>query len=69
MYFSLPEDVPPRPLGGTRVCKHWSAVICVVFTGLHISYNCYVICYVYVHIMISMNKQKHRIWFSFNTIG
>jgi hypothetical protein len=22
MYFSLPGDIPPRPLGGTRVRKH-----------------------------------------------
>jgi hypothetical protein len=26
MYFSLPESIPPRPLGGTRVRKQWSAL-------------------------------------------
>ncbi len=26
MYFSLPECIPPRPLGGTRVRKQWSAL-------------------------------------------
>jgi hypothetical protein len=25
MYFSLPENIPPRPLGGTGVRKQWSA--------------------------------------------
>jgi hypothetical protein len=61
MYFSLPKDIPPRPLGGTRVRKHWSAVIYAVITGFHDLYNCYVICCVYVYIIISMNKQIHRI--------
>ncbi len=26
MYFSLPEYIPPHPLGGTRVRKQWSAL-------------------------------------------
>ena len=26
MYFSLPKCIPPRPLGGTRVRKQWSAL-------------------------------------------
>ncbi len=26
MYFSLPENIPPRPLGGTGVRKQWSAL-------------------------------------------
>jgi hypothetical protein len=26
MYFSLPECIPPRPLGETRVRKQWSAL-------------------------------------------
>jgi hypothetical protein len=26
MYFSLPKNIPPHPLGGTRVRKHWRAV-------------------------------------------
>ncbi len=34
MYFSLPKDIPPRPLGGTRVREHWSAVIYAVITFL-----------------------------------
>ncbi len=25
MYFSLPESIPPRPLGGTGVRRQWSA--------------------------------------------
>ncbi len=27
MYFSLPESIPPHPLGGTRVRRQWSAFI------------------------------------------
>jgi hypothetical protein len=27
MYFSLPESIPPRPLGGARVRRQWSAFI------------------------------------------
>jgi hypothetical protein len=26
MYFSLPRSIPPHPLGGIRVRKHWHAV-------------------------------------------
>jgi hypothetical protein len=39
MYFSLPEDIPPRPLGGTRVRKHCSPVICTVITGFRVLYE------------------------------
>ncbi len=37
MYFSLPENIPPRPLGGTGVRKQWSALFysIVVFNILH----------------------------------
>ncbi len=39
MYFSLPENIPPRPLGGTGVRKQWSALFysIVVFNILHSS--------------------------------
>jgi hypothetical protein len=61
MYFSLPKDIPPHPLGGTRVRRHWSAVIYTVITGLHVLYETCIICFVYVHIKISMNKRIHKI--------
>jgi hypothetical protein len=37
MYFSLPENIPPRPLGGTGVRKQWSALFysIMVFNALH----------------------------------
>ncbi len=34
MYFSLPKDIPPRPLGGTRVRRHWSSLMYAVITVL-----------------------------------
>jgi hypothetical protein len=38
MYFSLPENIPPRPLGGTRVRKHWIAIfLCQYYRSLTIS--------------------------------
>jgi hypothetical protein len=61
MYFSLPKDIPPCPLGGTRVRKHWSAVLYAVITGFHVLYETCFKCFVYVHIIVSMNKQIHRI--------
>ncbi len=63
MYFSLPKDIPPHPLGGTRVRRHWSAAIYTVITGLHVLYETCIICFVYVHIIISMNKRTHKIQF------
>jgi hypothetical protein len=39
MYFSLPEDIPPRPLGETRVRKHWSTMIYAVITGFRLLYE------------------------------
>jgi hypothetical protein len=58
MYFSLPENIPPRPLGGTRVRKHWSAIVYIVITDLHVYHKICFICFVYVHIIVSMNKQN-----------
>jgi hypothetical protein len=39
MYFSLPENIPPRPLGGTEVRKQWSALFysIIMFDILHSS--------------------------------
>jgi hypothetical protein len=39
MYFSLPENIPPRPLGGTGVRKQWSALFysIIMFDILHSS--------------------------------
>jgi hypothetical protein len=38
-FFSLQEDIPPRPLGGTRVRKHWSTMIYAVITGFRLLYE------------------------------
>ncbi len=38
MYFSLPKDTPPHPLGKTRVRKHWSAIIYAVIADFHALY-------------------------------
>jgi hypothetical protein len=43
MYFSLPKSIPPHPLGGIRVRKHWRAVyyfISYYITTLH-RLSCY----------------------------
>jgi hypothetical protein len=61
MYFSLLKDIPPRPLGETRVCKHWSAVVYTVISDFHVLFETCIICFVYVHIIISMYKQIHKI--------
>jgi hypothetical protein len=34
MYISLPKDIPPHPLDGTRVRGHWSALNYAIVTVL-----------------------------------
>jgi hypothetical protein len=54
MYFSLPKDIPPRPLGGKRVRKHWSAVIYAVITV--VTHCIIVISYIYISFV---KKKSH----------
>jgi hypothetical protein len=35
MYFGLPRYIPPRPLGETRVRKHWSTKYIFINTLLY----------------------------------
>ncbi len=54
MFFSLPRNIPPHPLGGTRVRKHWSAVYYFIsyYITSHIRFRQY---FVY----IGMIYRKH----------
>jgi hypothetical protein len=52
MYFSLPEDIPPHPLGGTRVRKQWSALYYFIpyYNTEHVKFQTH--SFVYIGIII-----------------
>jgi hypothetical protein len=56
MYFSLPEYIPPHPLGGTRVRKQWSALYYFIahYNIDHVEVKTHN--FVYVDICYSYNK-------------
>ncbi len=63
MYFSLPKNIPPHPLGGTKVRKDWSAVIYMVITLYTALYIYYSMWYMYARTDISINKHIYRVQF------
>jgi hypothetical protein len=62
MYFSLPDSIPPRPLGGARVRKHWVASIVRQLQSLNTE-NYYHVCFIYKHKVLSSDERLSRMSF------
>jgi hypothetical protein len=54
MYFSLPEYIPPHPLGGTRVRKQWSALYYFIacYNTSHVKFKTHKFVYIVIVIVI-----------------
>ncbi len=59
--FQPTREHPPRPLGGTRVRKQWSALICTVFRFFtYYIQHPNIVFIVRTVIIVISNKQIHR---------